>query len=88
MSGGGAYLEPSWVLRAFTIINYSSRGPKATFVFNAPVPFCAFSRRDRVYLFKKEQKGEGGRKDKKKINIALIHHISKKFHFNLIPSSF
>ena len=41
VGGGGAYLEP-WGVREFTMINYWSRGPKATFTFCAPSFFCAF----------------------------------------------
>ena len=42
--GGGCYSEP-WTVRALTIIDYWSRGPKATLFFYAPSPFCAFLKR-------------------------------------------
>ena len=47
--GGGAYSEPLGI-RALTIIDFWSRGPKATFIFNVLSP-CAH--------FKNAEKEEG-----------------------------
>ena len=46
--GGGGLWEP-WGVRAFAMMNYWSRGPKATFLFYAPPP-CARILRDSARI--------------------------------------
>ena len=44
--GWGLTSEP-WGVRALAIIDYWSRGPKATFIFFVPPPHLAHFKRDR-----------------------------------------
>ena len=64
VGGGRAYLEP-WGVRALSIIDYWSRGPRATYVFcPSPSPFCAFQRDTLSFSLKMNKKGEEANKIK------------------------